>query len=264
MSKEAINIGLIILDNNRIVEFNKTAEKILGYKFEEIIGKTCEEIFVNPASRGGARVNQSNNKGLIKNMVDQSNNEAQFKIELLTKKGEKIPIIMNIFRHKVETYKNKNSKLSFLLFQDLRDRKKMQEHLAHLNRLKSLGELTAGFVHEIRNPLASISTNVQYINQNINPTFKYYDEVQDILLDISAMENFIEKILKFAKPGKPQIINTNVNDVIEEVLKFLKKKFRSIKINLEKNYDEELLLVLADPEQIKQVLINIFTNAPPV
>ena len=154
-----------------------------------------------------------------------------------------------------------NQRGNILLFQDVTKMKEIEKEMKRVEGLALIGELAAGIAHEIRNPMASISGSIQMLNEGLET-----DEVSGRLMDIILRETdrlnrLINDFLKYARPKSLEYRKFNLNHVIIESLELLKNSGKwdnGIKVKTE--LDEQAVLV-SDPEQIKQVLWNIFLNA---
>lgn len=250
-----MRVGLSTLDNkNRIALFNAPAEQILGYQSSEVIGKACDEIFVGLADK---LVNLHHEEG--KQNGDQ-NEGGQIRHNALSKDGNEVPLITKAYASSSNGNSSTNSG-TILVFQDAHELEAMENRLQHLDRLKSLDEFAAGIVHEIRNPLAGISTNAQYILEKLSPSDRFHEEMRDILEDVKDIEGIVGKILDFAHPSRANVQIISVNNIVNEVLRFSRMLLRRRGIQLVSNFIKADAKIKADVSQIKQVLLNVIRNA---
>ncbi len=228
---------------------NATAEQILGYRAREVQGKPCEEIFTGLTNLLA---------GLGKRTRNQP--EMQLKTNARHKDGRIIPLLATPY---VTPGNGSPAGLDnfILVFQDARELEKMENHLRHLDRLQSLDEFAAGIVHEIRNPLASISTNAQYMMEKIGRSDPFYEEMRDILADVKSIEGIVSMVLDFAHPDKSEVREAPIEDVVEEVLRLSKMTLRRQGIRLRTSYNKSRVPVKMDVSQMKQVFFNIVRNA---
>lgn len=128
------------------------------------------------------------------------------------------------------------------------------------DRLATLGELAAGAAHEIRNPLTSIRSSIQYLKRKLKDTSDA-EMADDLISEVDRINDIIEGMLSFAKPQEPKKEPVNlkslINQTVQLVLNTASKKGVSIKTNYNCKEEE----IIADQAQLKQVLLNIIINA---
>lgn len=136
-----------------------------------------------------------------------------------------------------------------------------QERLIQQERMAALGEMATSIAHEIRNPLVSIGGFARRLKDkpNSDEQSKRYSEI--IYAEVNRLEDILQEILAFAREAPPAFISTNINKVIEDVLVLFKENLASKNINIITELSPELPLISADPQQLKQVIINLFANA---
>jgi two-component system sensor histidine kinase HydH len=135
------------------------------------------------------------------------------------------------------------------------------EQLRRADRLKALGELSAGLAHEIRNPLGSIEGAVQILRrpQLTEQTKQEFGTMAEE--EIGRIKGLLTHFLQFARPSKPQRSPTALGELLEAVRRLADEtaKMTGAKVTVE--LPEGLPEVSFDPEQIKQVLLNLVLNA---
>jgi two-component system NtrC family sensor kinase len=128
-------------------------------------------------------------------------------------------------------------------------------------RLSSLGELTAGVAHELRNPLAGIKINTQMLSRK-----KDLPEIERQLLvssveGIEKIQKIVDDMLHFAKPKAAHFKEEEINEVVEKSLDILQTKLKKGNITSVFEPGKGLPRVRVDIHQIQQVLINLMLNA---
>jgi two-component system NtrC family sensor kinase len=144
---------------------------------------------------------------------------------------------------------------------DITDLKKAEERLILAERLSSLGELTAGVAHELRNPLAGIKINTQILSRK-----KDLLEMEKKLLNstqegIEKIQKIVDDMLHFAKPKPSHFREEEVNEVVEKSMAILQTKLKKANIISVFEQGQGLPKVRIDIHQIQQVLINVLLNA---
>ena len=241
-----MRIGLLTLDQRgKVALFNTAAEQMLGYRAQEARGTPCEEILTGLTDLRSRLIRMRSSK----------KQEAQLNAEARCKDGRTIRLVITLHPPLAA------GKGAIIVFQDARELEKMENQLEHLDRLRSLDEFAAGIVHEIRNPLAGISTNAQYMMEKIDPSGPFHEEVRDILADVSAIEDIVSAVLDFAHPSKPQVRETLIEDIVAEVLRFSRMPLRRQGIRLLTDLGKHPARVRVDVSQMKQVFFNIVRDA---
>ncbi|OGL43366.1 MAG: hypothetical protein A2042_04335 [Candidatus Schekmanbacteria bacterium GWA2_38_11] len=139
--------------------------------------------------------------------------------------------------------------------------KKSKINMRRADRLASLGTLTAGLAHEIRNPLVSIKTFLQLLPERFDD-----EEFRTYFLNLTVDEvericRLLNELLDFAKPTDPNFNAEDINEVIEKIVLLIENQAKKKNIVTHKNYCQDLPKIMIDKEQIKQVLLNIILNA---
>lgn len=148
-------------------------------------------------------------------------------------------------------------------FNDISERKKMENSMLTLDRLTSIGKLAAGIAHEIRNPLAGMKTSIQVLKNRLCKDERGSNKrlFNGVLYEIDRINHLITGILNFAKPRMPKFEKIDLMEVLNRVLDLLNKTSgeRSLNINI---YNESSnSLVYVDKDQIEQIFLNIMQNS---
>ncbi|OGS35126.1 MAG: hypothetical protein A2474_01705 [Elusimicrobia bacterium RIFOXYC2_FULL_34_12] len=142
-----------------------------------------------------------------------------------------------------------------------RELEQTQSQLIKSERLSALGEMAAVVAHEVRNPMASIRASAQRISKKIandDPNKKY---TRYIIEESDRLERVVKNILMFSGETAPQLIESDLGKLIEDVLYFLQPEIESSQVQIVKMLDESIVMLKIDPALIRQVLLNIIQNA---
>jgi signal transduction histidine kinase len=144
------------------------------------------------------------------------------------------------------------------LYQNL---KQSQDTLRRADRLSSLGLLTAGLAHEIRNPLVAIRTFTQLLPERYeDPEFR--EGFQGLALkEVDRICGLINDLLSFARPSKPNVKPENINDVVDNIARILETQAKEKSVEIVRRFGHDLPKVWIDREQMKQVFMNVILNA---
>ncbi|MFV0266526.1 MAG: ATP-binding protein [Draconibacterium sp.] len=142
------------------------------------------------------------------------------------------------------------------LHQQQRDR---ISNMYRADRLSIMGELAAGAAHEIRNPLTSIRSTIQYFMKGFDNTDQK-ELAAGLIEEVDRINEILQGLLSFARPNSLKPENIDVELLINQVIQLLNSTAKKKNILIDFQYHAEGKYILADPGQLKQVFINIIIN----
>ncbi|HYU32481.1 MAG TPA: ATP-binding protein [Thermoanaerobaculia bacterium] len=129
-------------------------------------------------------------------------------------------------------------------------------------RLVALGQLGAGFAHELGNPLSIISSSLQYLHKRLAETNDpASDFTMTALHNVERMRGLLGSMLDFAGVKKPRYEHVDLKEAISEVLRFTSPECAQRGISVEVSFDPFLPPALVDPGGVKQIVLNLVKNA---
>lgn len=137
----------------------------------------------------------------------------------------------------------------------------LEEQLKRADKLSALGVLAAGIAHEIRNPLTGMKMIVQLLDSEFAVDDSRREPLGIIQREINRLEGIVGNLLDFARPSKPKAIDVDLEKVVEDCYKLIKNQLIKQCIVFEKNVEPDCPMITGDPDQLKQVFINILTNS---
>jgi len=139
--------------------------------------------------------------------------------------------------------------------------KRMQAQMIQSEKMVAIGKLAAGVAHEINNPLTGVLTNSSLMLEDLPGDHPWREDIQTIVNETLRCRKIVKGLLDFSRQTKPQRTLLELNHVVEDVLALVRNQavFRSIRIVYD--LDPHLPTVLADADQIRQVVLNIVLNA---
>jgi len=161
--------------------------------------------------------------------------------------------------------------LAFASVASLFERKRAEEalrqaqaNLAHVNRVMTLGELTASISHEVNQPIAAVVLNGQVCLRLLALETPRVDEmraaVERIVKDANRASEVIQRIRALAKRTEPQMTSLDINEVIREAILLVQREVFSHGVSLRTELSSALPPVLGDRVQLQQVVINLLMN----
>jgi PAS domain S-box-containing protein len=145
--------------------------------------------------------------------------------------------------------------------EDVSDIRALTEQLIRADRLAAMGELTAGVAHEVRNPLGVIRASVQLLEDAHCDQQRILDAAAVIKQEIDRLDRVIKALLDFGRPSTPTLVRTDVNDVLNDVVLFTTRFAKQSAVRIIVDQCDDIPTVVADPDQLKQVFLNLVTNA---
>jgi PAS domain S-box-containing protein len=148
--------------------------------------------------------------------------------------------------------------------QDRTEVRELEGQVIHAEKLATLGQLAAGIVHEINNPLTSISVYGEYLLSKLTRSGAEHADlkrVERILRSSDRIMSFTRNLLTYARPSKEEAQPILLNEVLHEAVDFCDHIIRDAGVSVELDYGENLPKVNAVPGQLHQVFVNLITNA---
>lgn len=230
-----------------ITSINKAAKEILNFGDQDVEGQNIWD--------------------LLYHMKDLMTSMRQSLIDTGIYRGYNIKVdfggeikFLNINASRV--YHNNVHTNSIMILQDVTERKKFDEEIRNIDRLASIGRFAAGIAHEIRNPLTGLSLFLDDLHDNLggeNNSYKLM--ITTALSEIERLDKLIKEILEYAMPTKGLLKESDINNLLEGVLLICDKQIKRQNVKIIKVFDDELDLVLIDPEKIKQAFLNLILNS---
>jgi PAS domain S-box-containing protein len=251
---ESIPYGVITTDKNGIITtFNKGAEELTLFKREEVIGKYIIDLPL-----------KENAEDFISWKTLQEGKEFdEIESYIFDKNRKKHDVKLNSLLFRGEDNKWMGA---IIVIRDVSEIKKLEEYLKQNERLASLGQLTAGVAHEIKNPLSIIQAAAEAIHLETKETeieiSLIHEMTNDILESSDRMNRLLTDFLKLSK-GEDDGLREHVNlvQILDELIYLLRKKMNDQDISIARQYEAKEAMVFADKNQLSQVFLNIFLNS---
>ena len=142
---------------------------------------------------------------------------------------------------------------------DVTELRNLRERVIHSERMAALGELAARVAHEIRNPLISIGGFARRLEKKLEGDIQEYAKI--IVNEVSRLENILKEILGFVKSSRVNKSRVNINDLLSGIVDFIAPEMDERHNTVVKEFSEQLIIAVIDPDRIKEAILNIFTNA---
>jgi len=146
------------------------------------------------------------------------------------------------------------------IFRSVEEIKQIEKSAIRAKNLESLGALSAGMAHELRNPLTSIKGYAQYIKLELGESNALNEDISIVIDEVDRLNTIIDRFLDFARPKELNLELSNINEVLKLVVKLISKEMLPENIDIVMDI-AKVPDIPFDFEQIEQVLLNISMNA---
>jgi PAS domain S-box-containing protein len=174
------------------------------------------------------------------------------------------------FQTRAEPLRDKRGKIVkwYGVINDVEDRKRaeqMQADLTHVNRVSTMGELTASLAHEIKQPIGAAVTNaeacVRLLDRDQPEVLEAREAALEMARDARRAADIIDRVRSLYRKGSPQMDMVDVSEVIDEMFAILHNEANRHSVNMRTDLAEGLPRVMADRVQLQQVLMNLMLNS---
>lgn len=136
-----------------------------------------------------------------------------------------------------------------------------QEHLAQAEKWALVGKLAAGAAHSIRNPLTSVKMRLWSMNRSLDLTVPQREDLEAISEEIRHIDSIVSNFLQFSRPQKLQREKISPSAVVDQALKLMQNRLQLYGVRVKLERLAVLPEIMADPEQLREVLVNLMVNA---
>ncbi len=137
----------------------------------------------------------------------------------------------------------------------------ISQQLWQAAKLATMGELAASIAHELNNPLATVSLRVESLLAHVLAPDPKRRALEVIEQEVGRMGILVANLLQFSRRGQPQIAATDIREEIEHTLALVHYHLRNHRITAVREYASDVPLIPADHQQLRQVFLNLLTNA---
>ena len=240
---ETMDNAVISIDKNGVIKtYNRKSEEIFHKKRAEVLNKNCQNV--------------------LNLKID---GECLLRKTLSEKRNTSREIILNgkILDIATSFLTNEENEIVGLvaIIRDVTEIKSLNEEVARNKRLASLGKLSAGIAHEIRNPLSSIRGLAQFVYSSFKKNDARKEDLDTIIQEVDRLNLLIVQVLDFAKIKKLNLSQFSINELVVKIVEFLKLEIKNKKIDFHLSLSQDISSICADENQVRQIIMNVVINA---
>lgn len=174
----------------------------------------------------------------------------------LERKGRKLTYRMALFPL---SFRQQDGWL--LTIEDLTERVNMRHQMARMDRLASLGRMSAGIAHEVRNPLTGVSLLLDELHDRLLGQQSDQLLIRRALEEIERLESLVSQMLRFSAAKAPKLTDGRIDEVLRDSIFLLRNQCQRQQVKIVENIATDLPDLLLDADRIKQVILNLLNNA---
>jgi two-component system, NtrC family, sensor kinase len=248
----AAGVMIINLDREfKISDVSYTVEKFTGRKKNKLVGKGFAETFA--VERDVPKTTQK-----LRHSLSQQT-PCTFEIRCRNNPDQQRYLLCTTLPSSDPEYPG----TSDITCYDITRYRELEKQLLHADKLISLGEMTAGIAHELKNFLTMVGAQVQMLSR---VAAKHEDDeltrnIEKIITNIDRTFRMVINLVDFSRPAIDKSRRSSLNDLFEVVLNLCEFQIRKRQVKVEKDFSRDISAVICRQSQIEQVLLNLILNS---
>jgi PAS domain S-box-containing protein len=232
--------------NGKLIDINKSAERLFGYTHEELLSMNAEELYYDKEDR-------------IKfiETINKTGNFSNFEVTLKDKEGNKKFCTITASIQKVDDTGNTYYQG---IIHDMTLRKKAEHDLMIAEKLAITGKIARILAHEVRNPLTNINLSVEQIEEELQDSgFQPYFEI--IKRNSKRINDLVTELIENSKPSELKKERMPLTEILQNTIELAKDRAELKNIKIVTDFSDNSVEIEADESKLKIALLNIIINA---
>jgi len=245
---ESMNEGVIILNNTlKIEQINPAAECMLGYAAWEVKGQSYENILI-----GSDR--------LLPALIDAQKGKETLnvgKASLNRRNGHAFPVLMKV----IPVNMGESVSAIEILMMDISEHEESKAVTQQLEHRAVLGDYTAAFAHDVRNPINNISTGLQLLAATLDENDPNQDVINRMQGDCTRLNHLMESFLAFSRPMELKFESFEVEPFLRRIIDRWQPRMSRVNVKPVLHVDDNVSRIVGDPRSLENVFTNLISNA---
>jgi len=244
--EQSMDAIVIVRSEGEIVDANLACSELLGAGIEELKGADIRQFYWNPADRD-----------IFREHLDRDGFVKEFEWKARRKDGSERNCLVTASAWR-DTDGTILGYLSFL--RDVTERRRLQMQLAQAQKMEAIGTLAGGIAHDFNNILFVIMGYTELTLDEVAGGTSLHSNLEAVLRSGKRARDLVTQILTFSRQGQQEEKPILINPILKESIKFLRASIPTT-IEIRENIIQDSGMILGDPTQIYQVIMNLCTNA---
>lgn len=241
------SIFVLDVDTLKILDCNERVEKVYGYDREEIINKSFMDLFAEEEKNHYA--------------AEITKYAYLRQVKHITKDGKTVFVAI-----RVSPSEYPGQKVLLVTTSDITKRLEAERQLMHASKMTTLGEMASGVAHELNQPLQVIKSANSFCMKKISQSGLgdhevLYEMLEKIDRNVDRSDKIINHMRQFARNSKTLLVPVQVNEVLQKASEIFSEQLKLEGVEVIWEIDNELPMIMADPDRLEQVFINLLLNA---
>jgi PAS domain S-box-containing protein len=246
--EERVREGILTLGPElQILRMNPAVEIMMGYAENEVVRQPVEKVLIGP-------------EGLMPALIAAQQGNPTYNLgsaHLYRRNGEAFLALVRIF-----PVKNEGEIEQIIVFiEDLSEQEQIRLHTQQLEHRALLGEVTAIFAHEVRNPINNISTGLQLMALNLPPEDPGQENITRMMQDCDRLAELIKSVLAFSRPTDYEMETLDLPVLLQRLLERLRPRITRLNVDYQFRIEPECPPVRGNLRALEQVFSNLIANA---
>jgi two-component system, NtrC family, sensor histidine kinase AtoS len=250
---ESAKEGILFLGPDLTVRrMNPAAEWMLGYADREVRNQAVESILIGPERLVPA----------LQDALDGVPTHNMGVVSLHRRDGHSFPAEIQVIPVQNQDVEGDGGSMAVMVgFRDVSANEEIRQRTQQLEQRAVLGEVTAVFAHEVRNPINNISTGLQLLAVKLPPEDPNQDNIARLINDCTRLSHLMESVLNFSRQVEHKFQEVDLEMLLKRILDRWTPRMNNVNVTWFFHYEDNTPHALGDPRSLEQVFTNLISNA---